>query len=254
MLVEGERGTGKDLVAETLHEASEVSHGPFVVVDCTHSEAVAQAFAPGGAIDQASGGTVVLDELGALPAREQGLAHAAIRAGRARFIATSRTSLDDAVSAGRFREDLRSAFDVGRIELPPLRRRDGDVRFLAHHLWSELGGTLETFPYGWLEYLAPYTWPGNVTELQTLLAHELADPVAAVPSPADRRPAVVDPIETILERDLPLVTAREHLVQEFEKRYLERALVKQNGNVLRAAAASGVARRYFQILRAKRFR
>jgi len=258
VLIEGEAGTGKDLVAELIHESSPRASGPFVVVDCTAPDAEAAAFGPGGAFESAVGGTVVLDEIGALPFAGQAALAGALKnasEGAPRLVATSRGSLEEEVQAGRFREDLLTPFDRGRIELPPLRRRDGDVRYLAHHFWTQLGGTPDKFPFDLLEHMSSYQWPGNVRELETVLAQRLAGedlPTAPAVPRASSPPS--DVIEETLALDMPLVRARERVVQDFERRYLERALTKQNGNVLRAAAASGVARRYFQILRAKRFR
>jgi DNA-binding NtrC family response regulator len=259
VLIEGEPGTGKDLVAEMIHEASARAGGPFVVVDCAAPGAAELAFGAGGAFEAAAGGTIVLDQIGALPFAGQASLSQAIRGGgpnAPRILGTARSSLEDEVQAGRFREDLLAVFDAGRVELPPLRRRDGDVRYLAHHLWTQLGGAPDTFPFDLLEHMAAYTWPGNVGELETVLAQRLAgeEPSRAPTQPRAATGQAADVIEETLALDMPLVRARERVVQEFERRYLERALTKQNGNVLRAAAASGVARRYFQILRAKRFR
>jgi DNA-binding NtrC family response regulator len=97
-------------------------------------------------------------------------------------------------------------------------------------------------------------WPGNVRQLRNAVARQLAlgeyaMQAAATPeTAADER----DPFESILAMDLPLVAARQKLVERFERQYIERILAKNKGNVVHAAAAAGIARRYFQILRAKR--
>jgi two-component system, NtrC family, response regulator HydG len=265
ILIEGEAGTGKDLVAETLHAASARAGGPFHVVDVANTPDVeTSVFGPHGVYSDLAGGTLVLDELGALGFAGQAALAATLKrapyAGAPWIVATSRTDLEGEVMAGRFREDVLQPFDAGRLELPPLRRRDGDVRYLAHHLWGRLGGVPERFPFDLLESLTSYAWPGNVAELETALTQRLVGRVGARPSSSSAGPhsagggASEDFIDATLSLDLQLVPSRERVIQEFERRYLERALTRQNGNVLRAAAASGVARRYFQILRARRFR
>jgi two-component system response regulator HydG len=254
VLIEGEPGSGKDLVAEALHERSARASQPFVVVDVASAPDLDAAYA------QAGNGTLVLDELGAAGYAVQTALAKLLRratANGARIIALSQRDLEPDVQAGRFREDVLQKFDDGRVEIPPLRRRDGDVRFLAQQLWANLGGAPETFPFELLEQRATYAWPGNVSELETVLAQRLAGAPRPHPSAPDREPHAARPVDAIdatLALDLPLVSARERVVQEFERRYLERALIKHGGNVLRAAAASGVARRYFQLLRAKRMR
>jgi DNA-binding NtrC family response regulator len=172
-----------------------------------------------------------------------------------RIVAATRRDLDREVQAGRFRDDLFFRLAVGRIELPPLRRRRGDVAVLARHFWQTIAVDGRPIPPGLVERLEDYPWPGNVRELQNAIARHVAVgelPVseAGPPSGGEGR----DVVERVLSKGLALPRARAEVVEEFERRYVERVLEKHGGNVSRAAAASGIALRYFQLLKAKRAR
>ena len=268
VLIEGETGTGKEALAESLHEASDRAQGPFVVFDCTtvpasllESElfghergAFTGAVAPrAGVLEQAHGGTLLVDEIGeldlalqpkllrALERREiQRLGSNARTKVDVRVLVATRRDLDREVQEGRFRDDLFFRIAVARIELPPLRERFGDVSLLARHFWTELGGEGE-LDTNVVERLERYAFPGNVRELANAVARhaalgELAD---ASGTEADAEPLL----------DLPYPRARDRALAEFERRYIEHVLAKNGGQVARAARASGIARRYFnQIL------
>lgn len=261
LLIEGATGTGKELLAEALHDVGPRAGRPFVVLDCS---------APGGSeidlplLEQASGGTLVIDEPAELaPTSQTRLAGLLERAPshQARIITTSRRDLDLEVQEGRFREDLLYRLAGATIELPPLRRRGGDVVLLARHFWKQLGGAGELSD----EELAHFdgrTWPGNVRELLNAIAERLAvgpesarlesvrpgDPGRSV---AERSATHADAVTRILAMDLPYVRARQEMLREFEGRYVHNVLEQQGGNVSRAAAHSGLARRYFQILKSR---
>jgi transcriptional regulator with GAF, ATPase, and Fis domain len=288
VVIEGETGTGKEVLAEALHAASPRAGGPFVVFDCTavppsllesalfghergaFTGALAQRR---GAFEEAHGGTLLVDEIGELDLTLQPRLLRAIersevqRVGASqwlrvdvRILAATRRELDDEVRAGRFRDDLFFRLAVGRIELPPLRHRVGDIAVLTRHFWRVLGGEGSPMPEGFVERLEAYSWPGNVRELKNAIARYLAVgelPAACGGAPASgprRDPGVEDAIERVLGMDLPLPGARAAIVEEFERRYVARALDRHGGNVSRASAASGVALRYFQLLKAKRGR
>ncbi|WP_419827992.1 sigma-54-dependent transcriptional regulator [Sphingomonas sp.] len=210
-LIEGERGTGREMVAEAMHAASPRAQRPLVVVDCgavpanvVDSElfghergAFAGAFErkPGCIVD-ADGGTLFLDDIGALPADTQARLMNAIDSGRifplgartgrdvdVRIVAASRVPLAEEVAAGRFREDLLYRLAGTFVALPPLRERADDLPALVRHLLAriarqpglrELDITDEA-----LALLATYDWPGNVRQLQNALFR------AAVLSDAD---------------------------------------------------------------------
>ena len=282
VVIEGETGTGKELLAEALHEAGPRASGPFVVFDCTtvapsliESELFGHergAFTGAvatrkGVFELAHGGTLFIDEIGDLPLPLQPKLLRAIersevrRVGGDRFIpvdvrvvSATRRDLDAEVQADRFRDDLFFRLAVARVELPPLRARKGDVAVLAHHFWRALGGGDRAVPYDVLQRCEAYAWPGNVRELHNEIARRIAlgelDLTARAGS-TTAAPLTGDAIEAVLALDLPLTRARERLLEEFHARYVERVVARHGGNVTRAAAASGVAHRYFQILRAR---
>lgn len=239
LVIEGETGTGKELLAESLHEQGPVRSGRFVVLDARAPVNLAELWA------LASGGTLLVDDVGELDAPEQkALAALLERGGDVRVIATTQVDLDQRVHAGTFREDLFHRLFVLRVELPPLRRRAGDVAMLARHFAGQTG-----LDDAVVQRLERHSFPGNVRELKNVVARHLAG--VEVPRAAARA-AGADPIAHVLALDLALPQARELVVADFERRYVERILEQHGGNVTRAAAASGLARRYFQHIRTKR--
>ncbi len=202
VIIEGETGTGKEVLAESLHEMSPRSSGPFVVFDCTavpptwssrRSSATSAAPTPArpraaaASSEEAHGGTLLLDELGDLELSLQAkllrvLERSEVqRVGSNRWIkvdtrvlAATRRDLDHEIQAGRFRDDLFFRLAVARIELPPLRRRDGDVTVLAFHFWRHLAGKTAPFPSDFAQRLESYAWPGNVRELYNAVARRVA--------------------------------------------------------------------------------
>ena len=295
IVVEGETGTGKEVLAESLHDMSLRANQPFVVFDCTAVppslvESVLFGHERGaftgatnsrkGVFEEATGGTLFIDEIGELdvmlqPKLLRALERSEVQRVGAnawhkvdvRIIAATRRDLDREVQAGRFRDDLFFRLAVGRIELPPLRDRHGDIALLARHFWRALGGDDQGLPQSLLNRLEDYSWPGNVRELHNTILRALAlgadaahataglerSSRGSIAPPVDAIPGD-DAIERVLGHDLPLARAREQVVEEFERRYVQRVLAKHGGNVVRAAQASGIARRYFQILRARHAR
>jgi DNA-binding NtrC family response regulator len=275
VLIEGETGTGKELLAESLHEKGPRAAGPFVVFDCASvsgAPALERLFgveggAP-GAFEQARGGTLLLDEPAELDTEAQAgvldaLAQKQIlrEGGRdwtpidVRILVASRRDLDAEVQAGRFREDVLQCLAVARIELPPLRRRKGDVGLLARHFWRVVGGG-DNVPADFAARLEAYAWPGNVRELANVVARRFADgedevTTAGAPQAELSEPTLQTALERILESDMPFSRARAAALVEFERRYVARVLARHGGHVGRAAAASGIARRYFQVLRGR---
>lgn len=286
LIVEGETGTGKELLAECIHEASRRAAGPFVVLDCRTTPrelALAHLFGQEhgsgppeiGILESASGGTLLLDEPGDLDLDLQAKLLRALDKGTitrvgsrtavafdARMVVATSQDLDKLVETGRFREDLYYRLAGARIELPPLRRRRDDIPLLAAEIWSELGGKLG-LPDEFLERFETYDWPGNVRELERAIERFLAlgDKVSLAVQRTHRhvaRPDLpageggpVDLLTRVLSANLGYSEARQRVLEEFERSYLEKALADNKGNVQAAAASSGIARRYFQRIRAR---
>ena len=289
VILEGETGTGKELLAESLHEEGVRAKGPFVVLDCGGLPArdidlellgaeagVAGPEARPSVFERASGGTLLLDEVAELPADAQPKLLRILERGEVRrlggaapirvdprILVVTRKDLDREVQGKRLREDLYFRLAGARLELPPLRRRGDDVALLARHFWRQLDTATPATPCELPPWFASYDWPGNVRELRNavgklLVLREMAAPpggregVAMVSAAATTGAAPpLSWADEILALDLPLPRARQRLSEEFERRYVERIVARYGGNVARAAAASGLARRYFQLLRAR---
>jgi len=281
VVIEGETGTGKEALAEALHETGPRAGGPYVVFDCTsvhgplmESELFGHdkgAFTGAiamrkGVFELAHGGTLLIDEIGDLDLSLQPKLLRAVERGEmrrvggdrpihvdVRLIAATRRDLDQEVAAGRFREDLFHRLAVARIELPPLKRRRGDVALLARHWWSVLGGDLAGPPSELLRRWEREPWPGNVRELRNTIARHIAlgDLAPTADPPPSSHGRGHDVIEEAIHAGLPFVRAREKVVDEFQRRYLEHVLTQAGGDTAKAAAASGIARRYFNLLRAR---
>lgn len=273
IIVEGETGTGKELLAETLHAAGPRAREPFVVFDCATTGAAhmeAELFgeeARPGVFELAHRGTLLIDEIADLAAPLQSKLLRAIDRGEirrvggtellrvdVRVVATTRKNLDEEVQAGRFREELFYRLAVARIELPPLRKREGDVRLLAEHFVRELGGDLDAATKEAITRWERAPWPGNVRQLRNAVAQHVAEGDLATVDAAPVTHATRDVVDEAIATGLPLPVARLQVVKEFERRYIEAVLEKHGGNVARAAEASGIARRYFQILRGQKRR
>jgi two-component system, NtrC family, response regulator HydG len=283
VILEGETGTGKELLAESIHEQGPRAQGPFVVFDCTavppalvESELFGHergAFTGAvdtrvGVFEQAHGGTLLIDEIGDLdPALQPKLLRALERSeikrvGGAktirvdvRILSATRRDLDREVQAGRFRDDLFHRLAVARLHLPALRARHGDVRLLARAIARQLGAGEDAIPEHMLVRWEDYAWPGNVRELRNTVSRyfALGDLEAAEVPPSSTREATPGDgaLERVVAMGLPFSTARRRVLEEFERRYVERVLAEHGGNVLRAAAASGIARRHLQRVRAR---
>ena len=200
VLVRGESGTGKELLARSLHVQSSRAQREFVSVNCAAlPEALAESLLYGhkrgaftgavehqaGFVASADGGTLFLDEVGelSLPVQAkllrflesgelQPVGHASSRCVDVRVIAATNRDLEEAVRAGRFREDLYYRLNVIPLELPPLREREGDVAQLIPHLTAQLSIrhrlAAPVYSPAALAQLVRYRWPGNVRELRNL--------------------------------------------------------------------------------------
>ncbi len=201
LLLSGEAGTGKDLIARCIHNAGVGANEPFIAINCSslpasmleieifgsdpaHRDATRRV----GALELAGRGTVYLDDVSELPLALQDRLIRSLeeygvpRLGSAspgdvtvhcRVIAATRTRLEDAVAAGTFRDDLAARLAVLRIELPPLRERDDDVRLIADHFLSMnqrlRGESRRQIGLDALAVLRAHRWPGNVRELRYVI-------------------------------------------------------------------------------------
>jgi two-component system response regulator HydG len=284
VVVEGETGTGKEVLAEALHDLGPRSSGPFVVFDCTtiapnlmeaalfgHERGAFTGahVAAEGLFEQADKGTLFIDEIGDLDIALQSKLLRAIERSEVRriggkgwlridvrIIAATRRDLDREVQAGRFRDDLFFRLAVARIEIPPLRRRRKDIALLATHFWKELGGAPAALTGDLLKRLEDYDWPGNVRELRNAISQrialgDLAKHRSTGGAPAPGSPRASDPIDMVLNEELPFPIARDKVLELFEQRYVARVLERHGGNVTHAAHASGIGRRYFQTIRGR---
>jgi len=270
LLIEGETGTGKELLAEAIHESGSRAAHPIVIHDASAFAGEDELVAlfgreSAGAIEQAHGGTLVLDDVGELGDAAQMRLAAFVERGLVqrlgqsqglrvdvRIIATTRRDLERRVQGGSFREELLYRLAAARLEAPPLRVREGDVDLLARHFWTLFGGPGE-LPRTFALTLAQHDWPGNVRELEHAIARRVAlgDDLSALVRSSGNARAGADFLEGVLDLNLAMPHARQRVIEEFEQRYVTRAIAAHGGNISRAAAASGLTRRYFHMLRAK---
>ncbi|MBW2529575.1 MAG: sigma 54-dependent Fis family transcriptional regulator [Deltaproteobacteria bacterium] len=284
LIIEGETGTGKEVLAESLHDCGPRAEKPFVIFDCTTAPATLLeselfghqrgAFTGAtqdrvGLFEQAHGGTLFIDEIGDLDialqakllrvidsAQYRPVGSNEYRRADVRIMAATRRDLDEEISAGRFRDDLYHRLAVGRIELPPLRKRRGDVWALCRHFAAEMGHPPEAISAELLGRWDRETWPGNIRELKNAVARHLVlgDFALAPPEAEPAQPEAPEGdgvIARIVAKRLPLQDAREQVNLELTKHYVRAALADADGNVTHAARAAGVSRRYMQALKGK---
>jgi len=274
VLVSGETGSGKELVARAIHRQGRHRTGPFVAINCAalpeplleselfgHTRgAFTDAREPRtGLLVQASGGTLFLDEIGDLPLPLQPKLLRALEERRvrplgaaqevpfdARIVTATNCELESAVEEGRFRGDLMFRIDVLRVEVPPLRTRGNDVLLLAQEFTrraaARAGRPVVGLSRGAAEKLLAYSWPGNVRELENCI----------------ERATALTQHEQILVEDLPERIRdyrRAHVLvagddpselvpmQEVERRYIARVLEAVGGNKTLAARILGFDRK-----------
>jgi transcriptional regulator with PAS, ATPase and Fis domain len=267
VVIEGESGAGKELVARAIHQLGPRRERRFCDINCAalpddlleselfgHSRgaftgAVAER---AGLFEEANGGTLFLDELPDLSPRGQAKLLRALqqqevrRIGETfsrpvdvRLVTATNRDLHAEVAAERFRRDLLYRIEVIRIRIPPLRERPEDVAVLAEHFWRAAAGRVGTraaLSPGVLSALARYHWPGNVRELQNVIA------ALAVEAPARGlvRPTL---LPVAIAGAAPIAARRlADARAQFERRCVEVALARARGNRTRAAAELGLTR------------
>ena len=280
VLITGETGTGKELVARAIHDHSPRKDGPFVVVDCTTivpnlaeshlfgqvRGAFTDAVDTPGAFEQADGGTVFLDELGDLPQSLQSkllrvlAEHRVQRVGATksrdidvRVIAATHKDLLLEINKGQFRADLFHRLAQVRLSLSPLRDRREDIPRIVYDLCLDnecperAVGVLQILD----EVLSGYAWPGNVRELVLLVEAILALPPGAVSVDGTQPDSI--PLTSLLPmaagRELagptaPFSKAKREACADFEKRYFRELMEATSNNVSEMARRSGLERHH----------
>jgi len=271
VLIEGETGTGKELIARMIHEKSKRSTGPFIAINCSaiptnlfESELFGHeknAFTGAnerkkGLFELASGGTLFLDEIGELPLEQQskllrvledrkirrigGLSDIPIDV---RIISATNKDLKNEVKTGNFRQDLFYRLCVFYIKIPPLRERRSDIIPLLDYYRAlfnrQFKKNITGFSEGALEILTNYEWPGNIRELKNIL----------------ERAFILARKNLITEYELPIELKRNRMektdisqsssfpsLEELEKHHIKEALERTNWNITKAAELLGISR------------
>jgi transcriptional regulator with PAS, ATPase and Fis domain len=267
VLIDGESGSGKELVARAIHRGSARRHKPFCTLNCAalpddlveaelfgHTRGAftgAIADRP-GVFEEAHGGTLFLDEVGELTPRAQAKVLRVIQDGElrrvgenvsrrvdVRIVSATNRALQQEVEAGRFRLDLRYRLDVVHITVPPLRERREDVALLAEYFWRDATqrvGSRAILGGATIAALARYDWPGNVRELQNVLAALAVRTPKRGVVPASALPPCC--AEGGAGESWSLDEAR----RTFELSFVRAALVRTGGHRGRAASELGVTR------------
>ena len=273
VLIQGETGTGKEVVARALHELSPRRREPFVVVDCGSLPATLIASelfghergaftgadrSHEGAFERAHRGTIFLDEIGELPIQVQPALLGALerrafrRVGGARdievdvrVVAATHRDVRGEVNVDGFRADLYYRIAVARVVVPPLRERPDDIEALTRHFVTEMTGT-STLPFGpeTMNALRAHRWSGNVRELRNVVEAAVAmgevkldktrPGLAGKPAPATAGALPVAPYKE----------ARAQVLSDFEQEYLSALITQCGGNASEAARLAGMDRQY----------
>ncbi len=278
VLVTGETGTGKELVAQAIHFSDVTRRGPLVTVTCAalpehllETELFGHergAFTGAdrqrkGRFELAKGGTLFLDEIGELPLGMQAKLLRVLQEGRfervggtesvetdCRVLAATNLNLAEAVAAGRFREDLYYRLNVFSVELPPLRERLEDVPLLVDHFLEKLrerGLPSRTVSRLAISRLLSYDWPGNVRELEHVIEQAMVTTPGPVIEPDNLPPQIVarhdEPFTLDFDHQRPLPEITAEFTRRIEYAYLQRVLETYRGRIELCAKHCGLSRR-----------
>lgn len=281
VLITGETGTGKDLVAQALHYADATRQGPLIAINCAalpesllESELFGHekgAFTGAdrmrkGRFELAQDGTLFLDEVGEMPVGMQVKLLRVLQEGHfervggnepipasGRILAATNTDLLQAVAEGTFREDLYYRLNVVTIDLPPLRERGPEnLALLTEHFLKEFqsrGMPKRSFSPSAMARLARYGWPGNVRELEHLIEQMVVTTTQPVIEADDLPPQIVpdgnleEPLGLRFDLTRPLPEITLELTEQVERAYLTRVLEKYRGRIDRSSAHCGLSRR-----------
>jgi len=282
VLLEGETGTGKELIARAIHNLSGRKDKLFVPVDCGGLSAglleselfghVKGAFTGAtvdkkGLFETADGGTVFLDEISRISLETQAKLLRVLQEGQIkkvgeamshnvdiRLVAAGNENMEQAVAEGRFRQDLFYRLNVVPVHIPPLRERKEDIPLLVEHFIAKYNRlekkNLQSISSDALKLLMEYQWPGNVRELENFIHRAVVMETGECIQPEDLPAEVRDPLFTaerrdVLSRTLNFRKAKKSALEAFEKRFLNEALFRNHGNVSKAAHEMGTDRRNF---------
>jgi len=277
VLLEGETGTGKDVLARGICKESPRANKPFTVVDCgavSYSLIESELFghergaftgavsARQGAFELADGGTVFLDEIGELPLDVQPKLLRVLEtrefrrvggnktlAADVRVIAATKRNLEREVAGGKFREDLYFRLAVVPITIPPLRSRREDITPLIFHILKTAGATDLVLPKDSLESLLAHDWPGNVRELRNVLERAIymvkptgGTELSAITFPLSMAAPDASPFQ--FEPSKSYRETRAKYDADFERRYVKWLLGRHHGNVSAAAREARMDRKH----------
>ena len=289
VLLTGETGTGKGLIARAIHRQSIERAKPFQIIDCsTIPEGVMESELFGhvrgaftgavankpGLIEMANGGTVFFDEIGELPLPLQAkllrvlednevrsVGSTRVKRIDLRFIAATNRNLEEQVRQGTFRKDLYYRLAVLSITVPPLRERPEDIPSIARHLLSQLGPELDK-PSTYLESsameeLVKYHWPGNVRELRNVVERAVMlasnDTISGEEIRLLLAPLLTRTVSEspAMYASLPYMEAKEKALADFTRSYLNAKLEQHEGVISKAADSSQIPRQHFSLLMRK---
>jgi two-component system, NtrC family, response regulator GlrR len=273
VLISGETGTGKEVCARAIHYLSPRANKPFIPLNCgaIPTELVENelfghergAFTGAGEsqvglIQEADGGTLFLDEIDSLPVLSQvkllrflqereyrPLGSTKTCQADVRIIAATNSDPEEAVRAGKLRQDLYYRLNVIPLVLPPLRERREDIMPLARHFLAKYSAEFEKqltdFSAEAVRLLVSYDWPGNVRELEHVVVRAVVLSTQTLIRDAD----ISLPARASAALPESFQGAKSKIIAEFEKTYVERALLMNHGNISRAARAAKKSRRAF---------
>lgn len=261
VLIEGEVGTGKEMIARRVHCRSERSERSFITVDCAKDEQalMEQIFGRGeteGAIERANGGTLVLRNIDKLNVNSQTSIAQYLKEGVAvrcnsttpfradvRIIATSNDNLIERIEEGTFRDDLYFSLNTVSLEIPALRSRVGDIEVLAHHFLNlgKADDLMKSIAPSALRALTEYSWVSNVRELQSVMerAYILADGMIIDENHLPEQVLEGKVEEEIVEEE-EVYTFAEMTLNDLEKQHICKTLEFLSGNKTKTAKALGI--------------
>jgi len=277
VLIEGETGTGKDLIAAALYQASPRRQGPFVIVNCAalqenlleselfgHEKgAFTSADKPkAGLFELADQGTLFIDEIGEMKLSLQAKLLRVLEDGRVRRVGATRwrqthvrvlsaTNKDLAreVADHRFRRDLYHRLHVLAIHVPPLRERPEDIPLLARHFLSLASDGARTLSLDAMQVLSGYSWPGNVRELQNVLRQARILAESSVIRKRDLPEAIVCPAMVAPPSGTAATRPGSKTLDDMEREHVRMALDANQGNIFRTAQQLGISRnRLYRLL------